>query len=49
VDYQGLAIELVRGLVCEMIGRRGVCGLEGRNGECARDMGLLEDSVFKVG
>jgi hypothetical protein len=49
VDYQGLAIELVRGLVCEVIGGRGVRGLGGRNGECVRNMGLLGDSVFEVG
>jgi hypothetical protein len=40
MDYRGLAIELVRGLVCEVIGGRGVRGLRGPNGEYARDMGL---------
>jgi hypothetical protein len=49
VDYRGLTIELVRALACEVIGGRGVRGLGGRNGEYARDMGLLGDSVFEVG
>jgi hypothetical protein len=49
MDYRRLAIEFVRGLVCEVIGGRGVRGLRGRNGEYARDMGWLGDSVFEVG
>jgi hypothetical protein len=49
MDYRGFAIGLVRGLVFEVIGGREVRGLGGRNGECAKDMGLGGVSVFEVG